>query len=115
MTLIVLKFLHYLAIVSSGGVLVGSGVIQSVYAKANQVPDIQVGKILRILGFVGLGSLLILWITGIFLSSLIYGGFSVNSAFTVKIIAAAFLLIISLNLSSLADKFALSVAFVSTN
>ena len=95
MTLVVLKFLHYLAIVSSGGVLVGSGVIQSVYAKANQVPDIQVGKILRILGFVGLGSLLILWITGIFLSSLIYGGFSVNSAFTVKVIAAAFLLIIS--------------------
>ena len=42
-----------------------------------------------------MGSLLILWITGIFLSNLIYGGFSVNSAFTVKIIAAAFLLIIS--------------------
>ena len=39
MTLVVLKFLHYLAIVSSGGVLVGSGVIQSVYAKANQVPE----------------------------------------------------------------------------
>ena len=34
MTIIVtLKFIHYLAIVFSGGVLVGGGVIQSVYAK----------------------------------------------------------------------------------
>ena len=40
MTLIItLKFIHYLAIVFSGGVLVGGGVIQSVYAKANQIPD----------------------------------------------------------------------------
>ena len=41
MTLIItLKFIHYLAIVFSGGVLVGGGVIQSVYAKANQIPDL---------------------------------------------------------------------------
>ena len=40
MTLIItFKFIHYLAIVFSGGVLVGGGVIQSVYAKANQIPD----------------------------------------------------------------------------
>ena len=40
MTIIIaLKFIHYLAIVFSGGVLVGGGVIQSVYAKENQIPD----------------------------------------------------------------------------
>ena len=40
-------------------------------------------------------SLILLWITGILLTNIIYGGFSINNAFTVKIIAAAFLLIVS--------------------
>ena len=39
MTLIVLKFFHYLAIIFAGGVLVGGGLIQSVFARSNQVPD----------------------------------------------------------------------------
>tara|TARA_B100000029_G_C16760790_1_gene661729 strand:- start:81 stop:503 length:423 start_codon:yes stop_codon:yes gene_type:complete len=95
MSLILLKTLHYLAILFAGGVLVGGGLIQSVFTRANQVPDINVSKVLKILGYLGLASLIILWITGILLSNLIYGGFAINTAFTVKIIAAAFLLIIS--------------------
>jgi len=95
MSVILLKFFHYLAIIFSGGVLVGGGLIQSVYSKANQVPDLHISKILKILGYIGLLSLIILWITGILLSNLIYGGFAINSAFTFKIIAAAFLLILS--------------------
>ena len=95
MSIILLKLFHYLAIVFSGGVLVGGGLIQAVYTRANQVPDINVSKVLKILGYLGLASLLVLWITGILLSNLIYGGFSINSAFSIKIIAAAFLLILS--------------------
>ena len=95
MSLIVLKTLHYLAILFAGGVLVGGGLIQAVFTRANQVPDINVSKVLKILGYLGLGALIILWITGIFLSNIIYGGFAINTAFTVKIIAAAFLLIMS--------------------
>ena len=95
MSLIVLKTFHYLAILFAGGVLVGGGLIQAVFTRANQVPDINVSKVLKILGYLGLGALIILWITGILLSNVIYGGFAINSAFTVKIIAAAFLLIIS--------------------
>jgi len=94
-SLIVLKTFHYLAILFAGGVLVGGGLIQTVFTRANQVPDINVSKVLKILGYLGLGALIILWITGIFLSNVIYGGFAINTAFTVKIIAAAFLLIIS--------------------
>ena len=95
MTLILLKTLHYLAILFAGGVIVGSGLIQSVFARANQVPDALVSKVLKILGYFGLVSLILLWITGILLTNIIYGGFSINNAFTVKIIAAAFLLIVS--------------------
>ena len=95
MIIIIIKFIHYLAIVFSGGVLVGSGLIQSVYNKENKVPDITISKILKILGFIGLFSLIVLWISGIILSNLIYGGFVINSAFTFKLVAAAFLLILS--------------------
>ena len=95
MIIIIIKFIHYLAIVFSGGVLVGSGLIQSVYNKENKVLDITISKILKILGFIGLISLIILWISGIVLSNLIYGGFVINSAFTLKLLAAAFLLIVS--------------------
>ena len=93
MTIIItLKFIHYLAIVFSGGVLVGGGVIQSVYSKANQIPDLTTAKILKLLGYIGLISLIVLWISGIVLSINLYGGFIINSAFTIKIIAAGILL-----------------------
>ena len=95
MSIIALKFFHYLAIVFSGGVLVGGGLINMIYTKANKVPDINVAKVLKILGYIGLGSLIILWITGLSLSNLLYGSLAINTAFTVKFIAAGFLLILS--------------------
>jgi len=95
MSLIIIKFLHYLAIVFSGGALVGGGLINSVFTKANQTPDINVGKVLKLLGYIGLISLIILWITGMLLANIIYGGFSINGAFNIKIFAAALLLILS--------------------
>ena len=95
MFIVLLKTFHYLAILFAGGVLVGGGLIQAVFIRANQVPDINVSKVLKILGYLGLGALIILWVSGILLSNIIYGGFAINTAFTIKIIAAAFLLIIS--------------------
>ena len=95
MSLILLKTSHYLAILFAGGFIIGGGLIQAVFIRANKVPDINVSKILKILGYLGLAALIVLWITGILLSNLIYGGFVINTAFTIKIIAAAFLLIIS--------------------
>ena len=93
MTIIIIsKFIHFLAIVFSGGVLVGGGVIQSVYTKSNQIPDLNTAKILKLLGYIGLISLIVLWISGIVLSINLYDGFIINSAFTIKIIAAGILL-----------------------
>ena len=91
-TIILFKFIHYISIVFSGGVLVGSGVIQSVYTKANQIPDLTTAKVLKLLGYIGLISLIVLWISGIILSINLYGGFIINSAFTIKLIAAGILL-----------------------
>ena len=64
MTIItILKFIHYLAIVFSGSFLIGGGVIQFVYTKANQIPDLNTAKILKLLGYIGLISLIFLCIS----------------------------------------------------
>ena len=66
--IIILKFIHYLAIVFSGSFLVGGAVIQSVYTKANQIPDLNTAKILKLHGYKDLISHIILCISGIILS-----------------------------------------------
>ena len=91
-TIILFKFSHYLSIVFSGCVLVGSGIIQSVYTKANKIPDLTTVKVMKLLGNIGLISLIVLWISGIILSINLYGGFNINSSFTIKLIAASLLL-----------------------
>ena len=53
MSLILLKTFHYLAILFAGGVLVGGGLIQAIFARANQVPDSNVSRVLKILGYFG--------------------------------------------------------------
>ena len=70
MFIVLLKTFHYLAILFAGGVLVGGGLIHAVFTRANQVPDINVSKVLKILSYLGLGALIILWITGIFSQTL---------------------------------------------
>lgn len=95
MAIIVLKFLHFLALFSAGGIGVGGAIVQSVYIKEGKVPEPHLGKAFRILGFIGLISIIILWISGMVLVKLLYGSFSINIAFTIKIIGAATILIVS--------------------
>ena len=71
MSLILLKTFHYLAILFAGGLLVGGGLIQAVYARANQVPDINIAKVLKILGYLGLASLIICTLSVLLLVALI--------------------------------------------
>ena len=49
MILILLKSVHYLAILFAGGVLVGGGLIQSVFTRSNKVPDLTVSRVLKLL------------------------------------------------------------------
>ena len=93
MTIIIIKFLHFLALFAAGGIGVGGAVVQSAYIKEGKIPEPHLGKALRILGFVGLASIATLWITGMILAQSLYGGYSINTAFTIKIIGAAIVLI----------------------
>lgn len=95
MAIIIIKFFHFLALFAAGGIGVGGAVVQSIYIKEGKTPEPHLGKAFRILGFVGLISIATLWITGMILAKFLYGSFSINTAFTVKIIGAAIVLIAS--------------------
>ena len=95
MEIIILKFFHFLALFAAGGIGLGGAVIQSIYVKEGKIPEPHLGKAFRILGFVGLGSIITLWVTGMILAQSLYGGFLINSAFMVKIVGAAIVLIVS--------------------
>ncbi len=92
---VVLKILHFFSILFAGGVTVGSGVIQAAYLRAGEAPPPYIGKAFALLGYIGLGSIVALWVTGIGLSYLIYGGMAINGAFHVKLLGAAIVLGIS--------------------
>ena len=90
--IVILKFIHYLALFLAGGIGVGGAVIQSMHVKMQTPPAPPVGRGLRLLGLIGLGSLVVLWLTGIGLAHAIYGTLALGSAFYVKLLGAGLLL-----------------------
>ena len=69
--------------------------MQAAYMKAGEAPPPYIGKAFALLGYIGLGSIITLWITGFGLAHLIYGGMAINGAFHVKLLGAAIVLFIS--------------------
>ena len=89
------KTLHYFSILVAGGVKVGGVVFQAAYVKAGDTPAPYIGKAFAVLGYIGLGSLFTLWVTGFGLSHLIYGSLAINGGVHVKLVSAAIALFIS--------------------
>ena len=96
MSIILLKTLHFLSLLFAGGVAVGSVVVQRAYVAADEIPPPHVRKAFVLLSYMGLGAIVTLWVTGIGLAHLIYGGLAINGAFHVKLLGAAVVLGISL-------------------
>ena len=95
MSVVLLKILHFVSILFAGGVAIGSVVIQRAYVSAGEMPPPHVRRAFAILGYMGLGAIITLWITGIGLAHLIYGGLGINGAFHAKLLGAAIVLGIS--------------------
>ena len=55
--------------------------MQAAYMKAGEAPPPYIGKAFALLGYIGLGSIITLWVTGFGLAHLIYGGLAINGAF----------------------------------
>ena len=95
MLVVILKFFHYLALFVAGGIGIGGAVISSAHQKAQQPPGPHVGKALQLLGYLGLGSILVLWATGFGLAYMIYGTMNIGMAFHIKLLGATALLVSS--------------------
>ena len=92
--IIVLKFFHYLSLFLAGGLGVANGLLVKTHNKHNVIPATPVQQTMVLLARLGLAALIILWITGYFLTYQIYGSFNLGWAFHVKLFGASALLLV---------------------
>ena len=92
--IIFLKFFHYLSLFLAGGLGVANGLLTKTHDKHNVIPAIPVQQTMVLLARLGLVALIILWITGYFLTYQIYGSFNLGWAFHLKLFGASALLLV---------------------
>ena len=91
-TVIFLKFLHYLSLFLAGGLGVANALLFKNHQKAGMPPASPVQKTMMTLARLGLVSIVLLWATGIPLTILVYGTFDLGWPFQLKLFGATFLL-----------------------
>ena len=93
MLIFVCKFLHLISLFMAGGGGIGNAVIQSIYKKEGKIPEPHLAKSFRILAFISLIAVITMWVTGVVLAILIYGGFDLGWYFHIKLIGATLILL----------------------
>ena len=96
MIVFICKFLHLISLFIAGGGGIGNAVIQSIYKKEGKIPEPHLAKSFRVLAFISLIAVIVMWVTGIILAILIYGGFNLGLSFHVKLLGATLILLSSL-------------------
>ena len=93
MLIFVCKFLHLISLFIAGCGGIGNAVIQSIYKKEGKIPEPHLAKSFRILAFISLIAVITMWVTGVVLAILIYGGFDLGWYFHIKLIGATLILL----------------------
>ena len=91
-TVIFLKFLHYLSLFLAGGLGVANAILFKNHQKAGMPPAPPVQKTMMTMARLGLVSIVLLWATGIPLTIKVYGSFDLGWPFHIKIFGATILL-----------------------
>ena len=91
-TVIFLKFLHYLSLFLAGGLGVANALLFKTHQKAEMPPASPVQKTTMTLARLGLFSIVLLWATGIPLTINVYGTFDLGWPFHLKMFGATTLL-----------------------
>ena len=92
-TVIFLKFLHYLSLFLAGGLGVANAILFKNHQKAEMPLALPVQKTMRTLAGLGLVSIVLLWATGIPLTFKVYGTFDLGWPFHLKMFGATILLV----------------------
>ena len=91
-TVIFLKFLHYVSLFLAGGLGVANAMLFKNHKKAEMPPAPPVQKTMLTLARLGLVSIVLLWATGIPLTLKVYGSFDLGWPFHLKMFGATTLL-----------------------
>jgi uncharacterized membrane protein len=91
-TLIFLKFLHYVSLFLAGGLGVANAMLFKNHKKAEMPPAPPVQKTMMTLARLGLAAIVLLWVTGIPLTYKVYGSFELGWPFHLKMFGATTLL-----------------------
>ncbi len=95
-----LKFLHLFSLLLGGAASGGSLVLGELTLRSGAPPPPIVAKAMNILLKTGLAGLLLLWLTGLPLAYLIYGGMDISGMFSIKLIFATLALGLSLAMNA---------------
>ena len=87
-----LKFVHYLALFLAGGLGVANGVLAKSHQMAGLPPSPPVQQTMMKLARLGLIAIILLWVSGIGLGYLIFGGLAMGWALHMKLVGATILL-----------------------
>jgi len=91
-TVVALKFLHYLSLFLAGGLGVANAILFKNHQKAEMPPSPPVQKTMMTLARLGLVAIIILWVTGVLLTYQVYASFDLGWAFHMKLLGATVLL-----------------------
>ena len=85
-----LKIIHMLALLGGGAAMIGNGILMKKVMSGEGPPPPMVSSTMQILGMTGLASILLLWITGGWMSAQM--GYAIDWEYGLKLIGAAMVL-----------------------
>jgi uncharacterized membrane protein SirB2 len=91
-TIVFLKFFHYVSIFLAGGLGVANAILFKNHQKAEMAPAPPVQQTMTTLARLGLISIVVLWLSGLPMTILLYGSFDLGWPFYLKIFGATTLL-----------------------
>ena len=91
-TIVFLKFFHYVSIFLAGGLGVANAMLFKNHQKAGMAPEPPVKQTMITLARLGLISIVVLWLSGLPMTILLYGSFDLGWPFYLKIFGATTLL-----------------------
>ena len=91
-TIVFLKFFHYVSIFLAGGLGVANAMLFKNHQKAGMAPEPPVQQTMITLARLGLISIIVLWLSGLPMTILLYGSFDLGWPFYLKIFGATTLL-----------------------
>ena len=85
-----MKIVHFLALMGGGAAMIGNGLLMKKVMQAAGPPPDMVSATMKVIGMIGLVSILLLWITGVVMTAQL--GVGLDWEFAAKLIGATLVL-----------------------